>query len=82
MKLKFKNLLCRLNLGHWLIEYCDGCGSRQPLVWWSDSALWLAVVGERGGVLCPCCFDIMARKKGLFLRWYPQDESVRVLEER
>ena len=78
LRLAFKNLLCWLKLGHWLIEYCDECGVKQPLVWWcSDNALWLAVLGETGGVLCPACFNRKAFKLGYFLSWYPKDETQR-----
>jgi hypothetical protein len=55
-----------------LIEYCDDCGIRQPLVWYAADELWLAVTGDVGGVLCPECFDRRARGNlhGL-IRWTP-----------
>jgi hypothetical protein len=71
--LKFKDLVCRVGLGDWLIEYCDDCGRTQPLVWWCDDPeLWLRVKGETGGVLCPECFNQRASLYGIPLRWYPE----------
>lgn len=72
MRLIFKNLLCRLGLGGWLIEYCQICGVRQPISWWCQSKeLWMHVAGSKNAVLCPTCFDKRAEKLGIFLRWHP-----------
>ena len=60
-----------------IVEFCDDCGRRQPLVWTSSDALWTETTGKQsvltdgGGVLCPECFDKKARANGLMLRWVP-----------
>jgi hypothetical protein len=74
----FKNLLCRIGLGSWLIEYCGFCGVRQPLAWWVEDDIYKKVDPDNR-TPCPSCFDKRATKLGLFLRWYPKDESERVL---
>ena len=53
---------------------CDNCGSTDLRIqeWWADDALWLHVVGRYDGMLCAPCFDIMAKRKGWFLRWKPE----------
>jgi hypothetical protein len=69
-----KDLLCRIGLGSLLIEYCDDCGIRQPLVWWcNDKQLWSEITGGVG-THCPKCFDARAAKLGIHLRWYPLEE--------
>lgn len=51
-------------------ESCELCGRRY--VWWSASDyLYQAVVGSDGGLYCPACFDRMAERHGLVLRWSP-----------
>lgn len=71
-----KNLMCRIGLGSMLIEYCNACGVRQPLVWWCrDTRLWTKVNGTEGGALCPQCFTEKANRLGIFIRWYPRDED-------
>ena len=40
--------------------------------WWANDAMWLHVVGQYEGVLCPPCFDFLAKQKGWFLRWKPE----------
>jgi len=74
-----KNLLCRLHLAGLvnLVEFCDTCGIRQPLVWYAADAVWLRVTGDPGGVLCPRCFAEKAVRAGLFIRWVPQIDSER-----
>jgi hypothetical protein len=60
-----------------VIEFCDDCGVRQPVVWSADNALWAKVIGKTwdgssegpGGVLCPRCFDSRARRLGLGVRF-------------
>jgi hypothetical protein len=60
-----------------VIEYCDDCGIRQPLVWTVSDPLWNEVTGREsvltdgGGVYCPSCFNRRARANGLLLRWWP-----------
>ncbi len=80
IRLAAKRLIIMIGLGARLTEYCDRCGRRQPLVWWSDDSLYAAVMGtspERGdnmtGSPCPECFDEFASKRvpGLILRWWP-----------
>lgn len=72
-----KDALCFIGLGSWLIEYCCKCGVRQWIVWWCDDQdLWMRV-GNEYGVLCPKCFSDEAEARGVFLRWYPRDETER-----
>lgn len=77
LRVWFKDLLCFLRFGSYLVEYCGACGVKQPLVWWcEDNALW-AHIDPRNETLCPNCFDRRARQRDIFLRWYPRDESGR-----
>ncbi|HXI19139.1 MAG TPA: hypothetical protein VNM48_22465 [Chloroflexota bacterium] len=55
-----------------VIEFCDDCGRRQPLVWTADDAVWAEFAPPDGGVLCPECFDKRADRKGVMLRWVPK----------
>ena len=68
---KVKTLICRSRLII-LIEFCHHCGRRQPLVWWCDDyKLWQEVTGcQQNGIYCPRCFDRMAARKGILLKWY------------
>lgn len=52
---------------------CQQCGSTDLRMqeWWAADALWLHVVGQFEGVLCPPCFDFAAKRRGWFLRWEP-----------
>jgi hypothetical protein len=76
MRLWFKQLLVRLGWGDRLIEFCQDCGRKQPLIWRADDALWLALNDNKaGGVLCPQCFDDRATRKGMLLRWTAQELS-------
>ena len=67
----------RVSLKRWLakvtviIEFCNDCGVRQPLIWRADNALWLQVYGSVGGVLCPKCFSRRARDLGMLIEWTP-----------
>ena len=55
-----------------LVEYCDDCGVKQPLVWYAADDLWFAVTGDVGGVLCPRCFSRRARREGVgLIVWTP-----------
>jgi hypothetical protein len=75
----FKDLLCNVGLGYLLIEYCNRCGRKQPLVWWcKDNALWIEVNGTSAGALCLECFDSAACRLGYFIRWYPAQEGERL----
>lgn len=42
---------------------CQKCGGHNP-VWSAENELWNTVVGSEAGILCPVCFDKMAREKG------------------
>jgi hypothetical protein len=73
-----KRLVILARLGDRLIEYCEVCGIRQPLVWWSPNELWSELTGERPvkgdnmpGVICPRCFDDRAHARGILLQWHP-----------
>lgn len=57
-----------------MIEYCDDCGRKQPLVWHAQDEVWLEVTGDVGGVLCPECFDKRAHDLGIMLYWRPEVE--------
>ena len=79
VRIAVKDLVCYAGFGSRLIEYCEGCGVRQPLVWWSNNALWADVTGEEtpagdnaSGILCPECFDRRAATRGIALRWHPE----------
>lgn len=79
LRLLGKWLICKLHLAGMvnLVEYCDDCGVRQPLVWYSADQVWREVTGEVGGVLCPRCFNDRAGRKGLLLYWSPVIEHRR-----
>ena len=73
-----KRLVILVRLGDRLIEYCEVCGVRQPLVWWSPDALGTELTGSAPvegdnmpGILCPRCFDNRAAQRGIMLRWRP-----------
>jgi hypothetical protein len=70
---KIKTFLAKYFL---IIESCDRCGIRQPLVWWcEDNELYKRVTGTENGIFCPKCFDKMAEQKGIFIRWIPREEQ-------
>jgi hypothetical protein len=53
-------------------EICSECGRGVNCVWWcDDSALWERVTSWKGGggVCCPRCFERMAERQGVSLRW-------------
>ena len=54
-----------------LCEFCRRCGRQQPLIWWcADDALWERITGWKGnGILCPECFDKLARDQHVLLRF-------------
>lgn len=67
-----RKLLKRLALllGLPVMECCDRCGVRQPLIWHAPDDLWTEVTAHtEGGVFCPKCFDRLAYRKGIRLRW-------------
>ena len=49
-------------------EFCHRCGRHQSIVWHADDKLWNKVAGSYP-VLCPKCFDDLAFKKRIGLRW-------------
>lgn len=71
---KIKSLLCRFML---VGEFCHRCGIQQPLVWWCEGvdhcSLWAEVAGPHG-ILCPKCFDRLARKRGIAIRFLATEE--------
>lgn len=77
LRLGVKRLIVWAGLGPCLIEFCDDCGIKQPLVWRADNALWAEIIGKPwdggregpGGVLCPTCFDRRAERLGILLNW-------------
>ena len=69
---RIKSLLCKAFL---LIEFCHRCGIRQPLIWWcEDNKLWEEVTGSKNGIYCPKCFDCLATKKGIAIRWIAKED--------
>ena len=72
LRLAAKRLVIMVGLGPRLIEYCNRCGKKQPLVWWADNEMFAYLNGGSSGALCPACFDRAANDKGLLLRWRPE----------
>ena len=73
-----KDFWCYSGWGSMLVEYCEDCGRRTPLVWWSPNDLWEEMTGEATpdgdnapGILCPECFDRKASARGVILQWHP-----------
>lgn len=52
-------------------EKCQICGTNYLAVWKAPNSLWLKVTGyeESSGLMCPQCFDALAREKGIGLYW-------------
>ncbi len=76
LRLWIKDTICRLGFGSRLVEYCERCGWRVRLVWWSDDALWSAVTDAKpvkgdnmAGIYCPKCFDAKADERGILVQW-------------
>ena len=74
-----KRLLCRFIL---VIEYCDCCGVRQPLIWHVPHSLWMYVTEDENAIYCPKCFDRLAGEKGLLLRWTAQPSCETILKAK
>lgn len=72
VRLLTKRFICWAGFGDRLIEFCQDCGRKQPLVWWADDELWMDFVRQHGGTICPECFDRRATAKGIMLRWKPE----------
>mgnify|MGYP000588371437 CR=1 FL=1 len=55
-------------------EICHGCGRpvARPIggtYWFADNALWNRVEGGEGGLRCPACFTLDARRAGVHVAW-------------
>lgn len=52
-------------------ELCQRCRRQYVLVWDAPDDLWATVSGhpQGNGLLCPDCFDELAREGGIFLHW-------------
>uniref|UniRef100_A0A6H1ZYV5 Uncharacterized protein n=1 Tax=viral metagenome TaxID=1070528 RepID=A0A6H1ZYV5_9ZZZZ len=57
-----------------LIEFCKVCGREQPVTWYAPDVLWAEVVEGRCNVLCPECFNRLARRKKIYLWWTCSEE--------
>ncbi len=45
------------------------------MAWGAPDDIWQAVSGYGiEGLLCPMCFDVLARSKGIVLAWFVGDE--------
>ena len=68
-----KTLLAKVVL---VDEFCHRCGVEQPLVWWcEDQRLWTEITGcHENGILCPDCFNKLAKNRGLLIKWFPKIE--------
>ena len=56
-----------------ITEFCQRCGVTQTLAWTCDSdVLWKEINGTKNGVLCPTCFDALAWKKGIYIKWHAE----------
>ena len=76
-----KRLIVFVGCGSLLVEYCEVCGRRQPLIWRASSSLWRQLnEGREGGALCPECFDRRAQKAGHCLTWAPYLHGERLVE--
>lgn len=76
-KLVIKRFICWLGFGDRLIEFCQDCGRKQPLVWYADDRLWRMIAGSKGGVLCPECFDHRATSIGVSITWMPKESQLK-----
>lgn len=78
-RLMYKNLLCAIGFGPLMVEFCHRCGAVQPLDWYAHNELWARVQGGRPitlfRVLCPKCFERLARERNILIRWAPFDQE-------
>ena len=65
-------LFIRGLLGGGSPEVCRRCGADVGLVWAAPHALWNGLTGGPNGILCVKCFDKLARRNGIILRWAPE----------
>lgn len=70
-------------------EHCDVCGFPYQTVWRVSDTIWEQVIGDLNiNLICPSCFDVIAREIGLELFWeasineYPTDTSFPCGESR
>lgn len=54
----------------YISETCQECGKRY-LLWMAPGELYERVIGSRGGLFCPRCFDHKARAIGDTVCWTP-----------
>lgn len=53
-----------------MAERCLRCRQLYLTVWRAPDRLWKRLVGKGGaGLLCPSCFDALARSKSIELHW-------------
>lgn len=45
-------------------DYCKKCGGKN-VVWSADNDLWNELMGTTGSIICPQCFDKLAKEKGV-----------------
>lgn len=45
-------------------DYCKQCGGRN-VTWSAENGLWNELMNGPSGIMCPQCFESMARKKGV-----------------
>lgn len=56
-------------------ERCHDCGRPYELVWTAPDWLWRLVTGwGEGGLLCPDCFHVRCKARGMFVRFVPRME--------
>lgn len=55
----------------WEGETCHRCGNRY-LLWWAPVDLWMELVGQHNGLLCPQCFDRWADDADIIIEWNPR----------
>jgi hypothetical protein len=60
------------------IESCEDCGRRYPS-WVASDALYVKVVGSRGGAFCHGCLTVKAEAIGLRPYWVPMVGEQRAL---
>jgi hypothetical protein len=89
------DLTGRLTVAFWNAWYSDGwdgetcqqCNAAYREVWWAPDDVWNEVSGDYN-LLCPGCFDQLAREKGIYLHWgckaeeYPLETEILALETR
>lgn len=50
---------------------CQRCGSANP-TWYAENDLFNKVNGSPNGIMCPCCFELMAKEKGITVFFKPE----------